>query len=223
MMEEDIFLILEKRLMNFEYELSEIAIDSKGNKWLITENGLLKFDGENWTIYKSNDIQYPTPYLWKMSIDSKDNIWLVSIHEGDIAKFDGTNWTIKQGLIHVGGDANWVLSLDIDKLDNLWIATTYNGIFVFKEGGVILTSVEDMPLNELERIIIYPNPAENTIKFSDIINPGDKYIITDLSGKKVQIGIIESDELDITALKSGFYFIIIITNSGHHTIKFVKE
>lgn len=211
----------------FDFTVSEIAIDSKGNKWLSTEYGLLKFDGETWTVCKTSKLKYKdegeySDRPWKIGIDSKDNIWTVT-WGGDLAKFDGTNWTVWDNLVQIGGEPNEVLTLEIDKLDNLWIATTWNGLYVFREGGVKLTSVEDMPMNELEKIIIYPNPAENTIKFSNMANPGDKYIITDLSGKKVQRGIIESDELDITAIKSGFYFIIMTTNTGNYTVKFVKE
>ena len=70
-------------------DVSDIAIDSQGNKWIGTSNGLCKFDGTNWSTYAPPDEEYFA--VRALAIDAQDNIWVAS---GDLYNFDGvSNWT----------------------------------------------------------------------------------------------------------------------------------
>jgi ligand-binding sensor domain-containing protein len=58
---------------------------SQGNKWVGTERGLSKFDGQNWTHYNpknSNDGYYVNTIV----IDAQSNIWL-GTSAGGLLKF----------------------------------------------------------------------------------------------------------------------------------------
>jgi hypothetical protein len=45
--------------------VNAIAIDGQGNKWIGTYGGgLAKFDGVNWTVYKTSNSGLPDNYVW---------------------------------------------------------------------------------------------------------------------------------------------------------------
>lgn len=55
----------------------DIAIDSKGYIWAVTENGVVKFDGKNIVVFNKNN-GLLTNDNFKLLVDKKDNIWLYS-------------------------------------------------------------------------------------------------------------------------------------------------
>jgi ligand-binding sensor domain-containing protein len=68
-----------------------IAIDSSGNKWFGTYNGVSKFDGTNWTTYNTSNSGLAHNFVKGIAIDASGNKWL-GTYDG-VSKFDGTNWT----------------------------------------------------------------------------------------------------------------------------------
>lgn len=106
----------------------DLAIDKKDNIW-IGSDGLIKFDGVNFTKYTSKNTGIPVDFIHSMTIDSKDNIWFSSSshREGGLVKYDGTNWTV---FTPENSDLpmNGVKSIAVDKNDNIWLAQyTYLG------------------------------------------------------------------------------------------------
>jgi len=79
-----------------------IAIDNQGNKWLGTEKGLAKFDGNTWTTYDTLNSDLPYNNITALAIDRDGNKW-IGTYQFDLstynrktalAKFDGSNWTV---------------------------------------------------------------------------------------------------------------------------------
>ena len=102
-----------------------IAIDDKGNKWLGTDNGISKFDGEVWTNYE-NPFGY-SAHIGTIAIDKEGNIWFGGHSWGGddfgagVLKFDGNSWTKydeSDGLV-----SNNVWAINIDNEGNKWIGT----------------------------------------------------------------------------------------------------
>ena len=88
----------------------------------------------------------------------------------------------------------------------------------------IITSVPEVSIGHL--IEIYPNPASDIINVN--LNPNTQqasYFIVDHLGKILQKGQISNTvQLDISALKSGFYFLQIQdSQQGFFVTKFVKN
>jgi len=52
-----------------------IAIDAHDNKWFGTDNGVIKFDGKNWTAFNSNNSALTGAYYPAIAIDKQQNIW----------------------------------------------------------------------------------------------------------------------------------------------------
>lgn len=106
----------------------DIAVDKKNNIW-IGSDGLIKFDGVNFTKYTSKNTGIPVDFIHSMRIDSKDNIWFSSSshREGGLVKYDGVNWTVTTP-DNSDLPMNGVRDIAIDKNDNVWLAQyTYLG------------------------------------------------------------------------------------------------
>lgn len=102
----------------------DIEVDSKGNVW-IGSNGLLKFDGQSFTLYNSQNSSIPEDFVLSIAIDSKDHIWFTSsrFRRGGIGKFDGTNWTVftpNNSQLPV----NFARKIVVDKNDDIWVGLT---------------------------------------------------------------------------------------------------
>ena len=127
---------------------------------------------------------------------------------------------------------NDINSLTIDKLGNLWIATS-KGLAVFKEGGVNLpTSVNDEK-KDIPNFSVFPNPSENTIKikYTNDISGQVKITLTDMNGniKMEQVRNSEdsgeqTDIIDTSALEAGTYFVKVEAGkvSGVNKVVIVK-
>lgn len=116
---------------------NSLAIDSNGNKWFATDNGLIKFEGSNWTVFNSANSGLKFNVVNDLAIDKSGNIWLAtgSSNElgdtvtGRIAKFDGTNWTYYK-TFNDGQGLNFVYTIAIDLNGKIW-AGTFLGLTVF--------------------------------------------------------------------------------------------
>jgi ligand-binding sensor domain-containing protein len=125
---------------------SAIAADSKGNIWAgtyLSGGEVAKFDGQNWTEYKSADSGITADFsLLSIVCDSPGNAWFGGFTQangpGQVARFDGKIWTVystadstlpawlgwgltvgKQGVIWAGGGSI------------LAVANTTNGVGKF--------------------------------------------------------------------------------------------
>lgn len=81
-------------------------------------------------------------------------------------------------------------------------------------------SLED---NALAKVKLYPNPASNNIRFTNIQEA--TIMITDVTGKVVlqTEGVDENSIINVSNLNSGIYFVNIKNESMNETIKFVKK
>jgi len=68
-----------------------IAIDSTGNKWFGTSEGISRFDGTDWTTYTTDD-GLVCNFVNSIAIDSDGNIWFGTNH--GVSSLDGVNWTV---------------------------------------------------------------------------------------------------------------------------------
>jgi ligand-binding sensor domain-containing protein len=124
--------------------VNAIAIDRQGNKWIGTGpywngsdwvgGGLAKFDGVNWTVYNTLNSNLPSNDVRAIAIDRQGNKW---IGAWGLAKFDGVNWTV-YNTSNSGLPYDEVRAVAIDGVGNKWIGTSWGGLAVYREGGVIL-------------------------------------------------------------------------------------
>lgn len=142
-----------------------IEIDDFGIKWIGTDNGLVKYDGTNWTIYNTSNSPIPNNSVISLEIDQDDNIWIGtggSNNTGGLAKFDRTNWTVYTDE-NSSLPSNYINDLMPDNDGNIWIATggTQPGGLVKFDGDaswkIYNSSNSDIPNNRVSSIAIDSN------------------------------------------------------------------
>lgn len=99
------------------------------------------------------------------------------------------------------------------------VGLTFFNLAMRLEGSEALSS-ESFMLNEVK---VYPNPTKGVvnIKLSNEINI-DNISLTNSLGKKLNVSLT-NDQIDISDLPTGIYFLKISTNQGSLTRKIVKE
>jgi ligand-binding sensor domain-containing protein len=177
-----------------------LAIDSLGYKWIVTDDGLARFDGDtSWTIYTKKNSNLPSSSGKTIAIDSKNNKWLGFYTKG-IAKFDDKDWTFYNTQNSKLSD-NYSHIIKIDKDDNIWISTKLGGISQFDGNSKWITyDTTNSPL-----------PFYNFYDF-DFDNKGNIWISTGANLIKFD-GDTSWKYIDVTKIKMGFYVNI-------HSIKF---
>ncbi len=56
-------------------------------------------------------------------------------------------------------------------------------------------------------LIVYPNPAKNTITLKGILNKNNNYKIISIDGRLLKNEILNTSNIDISDLKKGIYFL----------------
>jgi len=111
--------------------LKKVFQDSRDYIWIGTQEGLVRFDGEEFKLYDKS--KYPgltCNFIMDIAEDSTGNLWLAT-WGGGISCFDGANFVMfdtTKGLVH-----NIVNKIFIAKDSTIW-AGTENGLSRFKNG-----------------------------------------------------------------------------------------
>ncbi len=103
-------------------DVKEMAEDSKGNRWFVSDQGLHKYDGKSWEIYRDYEVKkkkYTRYDYSSIAIDSNDNIWIGTRHRG-LFKFNGKSW-LNYSDTNSAIPSNSVSCLLIGVDGNLWM------------------------------------------------------------------------------------------------------
>ena len=143
-----------------------IIQDRKGFMWFGTQNGLNKYDGYNFTVYKN--IPFDSTSLtdnWVLALleDSKGNIW-VGTHSGGVSMYDRNRGTFIS-FVNDPDNPNSLVnnrtwSLKEDKKGNIWIGTSSGLDKLNADTGEITHYLND-------EIISTVNNAVNSIHFDN--------------------------------------------------------
>ncbi|RDI57659.1 ligand-binding sensor domain-containing protein [Flavobacterium glaciei] len=115
----------------------EIVEDKAGYLWFATDYGLIKYDGEKFTIYSEKD-GLQDDEIWGLSIDKSGLIWVGST--GGISHFDGKKFTpflLPETKVENPKPMlsdKLVFQFLEDKNGTMWFATDGNGIFKYNSG-----------------------------------------------------------------------------------------
>lgn len=192
-----------------------IAFDNDENLWVGNDDAdtaLDRFDGTTWTHYTTDD-GLPHNKVRAIIKDSENNMWFgtnwgISMYDGDIF----TSYNYNDGLIN-----DHVRSFYLDNND-LWIGT-WAGVSVLD-----LNSLGIADNINLKNIKIYPNPTANKIFFENTENIKiNKIIITNALGQKLLL-YNSIDNIDISNLTNGIYYISVEDNNGNiSTFTVIKQ
>jgi ligand-binding sensor domain-containing protein len=125
--------------INPRMRVLSIVEDKAGNIWFGTCEGLIKYDGKQFTSFsKKEGLPGDDPEIWGLTIDKSGLMWIGST--AGISLFDGKKFTpfslpdikvedSKPRLSH-----KLVFNIMEDKSGTMWFATDGNGIFKYKNG-----------------------------------------------------------------------------------------
>lgn len=140
----------------------KVVEDNNGNIWASTQNGLVKYDGMNWTVYDSiPGTTYALKDLFAMVYDHI-NDWLYVSMPGVLIRFDGTNWNTWPHLAYSNEDV-------IDSQGRIWMALYNLGVGVFD--GVNFTYY-DTTNSPIQSPFIYDIVQDNSGIFWILSGPG---------------------------------------------------
>jgi PAS domain S-box-containing protein len=121
-----------------------------GYLWIGTMEGLLRFDGANFTLFdKTNTPGLNLGYIWSLYEDGEGSLWIGTYGAG-LSRFkDGrfTAYTTSDGLSH-----GMVRALCGAKDGSLWVGTN-SGLNRFKDGRFTVYTVKDGLLNDYVRAL----------------------------------------------------------------------
>ena len=206
----------------------EMGIDSQGVLWITGFNKFFKFKDGTFTSFTIDSL---SGYINSIAIDNEDNKWIGCSHYiiSPLIKLDKDE-NVTYNSLDYDISVPSVYSIAIDKNNNKWIGThgaySYGyGLFVYNETGIINNIEPISPDNTISTIQLFPNPANTTISIEVKDNSRIQNIeILDLKGQCIHTeGKNDSNNIDISTLPTGVYFVRICTDRGIETKKFIKN
>ncbi len=92
--------------------------------------------------------------------------------------------------------------------------------------NLLLEGTTSLSNNEFAKdaFSIYPNPAKDNLNIVTKNNEAIQEIkITNAQGRQLDVRVNNNNQVDVSQLASGFYFIYVETESGKNAIKFIKS
>ncbi|WMJ72625.1 T9SS type A sorting domain-containing protein [Cytophagaceae bacterium ABcell3] len=209
---------LKKEKFNYPEGISILNIhcDYRGRIWGKTDeqnSQVVCFDGEKWELFDANDFDVK----YEMRKDSSFAI-VIERDNGFHYTKDGDQWTHytkADGLF-----SNRITNHVTDSTGNIWFGHG-NGITIMDQKADQPTFAS-LPEDDLqEEIILYPNPAYNTISLKGA-TPDSKLVICNIDGRISEI-LPFKENIDISHLSKGMYILRIESAEKVVTRQFVKQ
>ena len=148
--------------------ISALLQDQKGYIWIGTENGLSRFDGNQFTFYQKNNPLYSNFHANSVNTICETNsneLWLGTengIYIYNQVKDTFTPFTKQTS--EKNSITSWITHIIQDKVGNIWIATHKQGVFLYNTQTDKLTQFEIPQNNNI--IIRILNDKQNNLWLS---------------------------------------------------------
>ncbi len=161
--------------------------------------------------------------------DSFDILGLNKVEAFQVATYSVPNnndlvytWVIKNGNL-ISSPSNNSVEVQWSSAGTGPLAVVANNSIGCKsDSSILLIDIRPTEIREFlsQSDLLYPNPAKRTITISNIKKPSD-FDIIDICGKVLLSGFLPegSNEIDLSRLKNGIYFIRIENDAIHKIIK----
>ncbi len=151
-----------------------IIQDGKGFIWFATEDGLNRYDGYNFKIFRNartDSTSLSDNFVWTLFEDSQGNIW-VGTNNGGLNKYNSDTESFKRYTVTAGSGGglsnNSIRSIYEDKTGGLWIGTGGGGLNLFDKSS--------------ESFSVFLNKLTDNILDIEEDNDGNLLVATDGSG-----------------------------------------
>ena len=169
------------------------SFDPSGTLWIGTlGNGLIKYEDLQKTVYDESNSDLPDNTIQDLDFDQAGNLWIATQDYG-LIKFDKNNtWEIFNRSNSGNSSDFLIMEMEIDINDNVWFLSEWDGLCVFREGGIIYPSSitynhQNTP-SDFQLFQNYPNPfnPETTISFSIPQNGQVSVKIYNITGRLIR-------------------------------------
>lgn len=113
-----------------------IVTDQNNVKWIGTSSGLVKFSGNEWTLYNKYNSGLTSNVINDIEIDKNGILWIATgnyldlasgLNTGGVSTFDGENNWGRFSRLNSGVPQDYVTSIEIDKNNVKWIGCRSGG------------------------------------------------------------------------------------------------
>lgn len=215
------------------YPATVIKFDSRNNLWcnsinngnMYECNGLIRYDGTNWSHYNTSNSSLPTNTIYNIFVDRTDTVWTAGV--GGATKFDGGNkWEVYT--IYNSG-MTFVTAQDVVRLPNgdVYFTHTYGGISVLKNN---ITLENNTPyLSTSTDLKIYPVPTQDMLTIQIPSNcTSYKIEMYDLITKPIYLSAWNQSNqtnylhtINTSSLPKGIYFLQLKTENKTYLKKVI--
>ncbi len=147
-----------------------VQVDNQNNKWIGTENKLIKFNANTYIVFDSSNSPI-TSRITDVVSDAYGIIW-VSTWGAGLLQYSGSNWTAyNTSNSNIPSDQIWGLS--IDNSGNKWLGTL-SGLCRFDDSNFTTWNMQnsDIPGDNVSSIAIKANNKVWLISGNNQYNPG---------------------------------------------------
>ncbi len=102
-----------------DQSVKEVYVDSAGDLWVGSKEGVQHYDGVTWTTYNTSNSPLPADIVYSIVQDNSGDMWFGT--DFGCARFDGVTWDVHTDL---GGGATNVAvrGIGVDSLNRIWTA-----------------------------------------------------------------------------------------------------
>jgi len=153
----------------------DMTVDKNDYVWIGGTGGLLKYDGNEFKLYNTQNTPMPLNLVSSVAVDSKNSVWFAScnVNTGGIVKYDGTDWTVytpDNSILPY----NLVSNIVIDQSDHVWVAYYNCLVKISNDGWKVFTDAElgftpyhinDIKINSKNSVVGVIDYSFSSIKF----------------------------------------------------------
>jgi ligand-binding sensor domain-containing protein len=203
------------------HSIVDMAVDGKGNTWLATQNGIIKYNGAG-TEEFFRDPNYSWNYIPFIQADKAGHIWTCNLSSG-LFHFDGNAW--KNYSMNDGLSTNYLTDILFDSKNRIWLTSNY-GINMSSN----ITGVPEIETEGREVLSAFPNPflQRVDIQYYSVTGGSARFQFYTAEGrlllvkeKKVEAGN-NVFHFDSSGWPEGILFCTMNMNGGIRQIKLMK-
>lgn len=215
-----------------EDEVYAIGEKENGKIWVRTFSSLVCYNdnSNNWTIYDTITLGQPNSFCRTIPFDSNDHFWiggdqgLVRVHTDNGSIQDNEYFNASNS----GLPNNGVITLFVDRMNNLWSGVSLGNLAVFNPDGVDLTAIAEQQIGM--DFMLSPNPAAEYSNLNFELSNSETILFEafDLSGRKMMPDVMKHFQagnnrysFQTSALTPGIYFLKLSAGSRSSVAKFI--